>query len=577
MKTRLFKDSIYTKFLLQLLLLALIPITLVIVILFYIINRDNAASKYELNASVTDSIITNINNNMDFTTRTTQSLLSSNDLISFLNNQYSMKKDYTNYISSIQSYVQATINADLRSNIYIYMDNSSIPMSMDVFYHLSDISSEAPIADFIKTNKVEQWFRESDFSGISNPYLFSTKNCFVYVRKAYDFRKNFLGLIVFSIPEKYFLPYKTDDKSTVFAKDDTRTVNLTGDILPEKLLSAIQTSKKSLSQIDDFLITCESLQNFPITIITVTKASNNRYYLATFLAGLGFFTLLAIFLCLRNLRQIVLQMNNCLTAMDHSINNNYRTRIPVFGNNEISHICQRINLLLTQAAELSQQNALKEASNKENRLIALQHQINPHFIYNTMEVFSSKMKLYGHYEESDCLVAFANIFRYNISTDDALVETEQELRQLHNYLRIQKLRYPLLAFQSNIPETLYHALIPKFTLQPIIENAISHGIVDSRQSLAIMIKVQKEEDTLLFTIKDNGAGISAEKIATINAFLHSGTPSSSVSSDGHSVGLKNVNIRLELYFGKESRLTLTSIPGTETCVSFYIPLLYKNT
>ena len=268
MKTRLFKDSIYTKFLLQLLLLALIPITLVIVILFYIINRDNAASKYELNASVTDSIITNINNNMDFTTRTTQSLLSSNDLISFLNNQYSMKKDYTNYISSIQSYVQATINADLRSNIYIYMDNSSIPMSMDVFYHLSDISSEAPIADFIKTNKVEQWFCESDFSGISNPYLFSTKNCFVYVRKAYDFRKNFLGLIVFSIPEKYFLPYKTDDKSTVFAKDDTRTVNLTGDILPEKLLSAIQTSKKSLSQIDDFLITCESLQNFPITIIT---------------------------------------------------------------------------------------------------------------------------------------------------------------------------------------------------------------------------------------------------------------------------------------------------------------------
>ena len=111
-----------------------------------------------------------------------------------------MEKDYKNYISSIQNYVQATINADPRSDIYIYMDNSSIPMGIDVFYHLSDISSEPPIADFINTNETERWFCESDFSTISNPYLFSTKDCFVYVRKAYDFRKNFLGLIVFSFP-----------------------------------------------------------------------------------------------------------------------------------------------------------------------------------------------------------------------------------------------------------------------------------------------------------------------------------------------------------------------------------------
>jgi len=92
MKTHSFWDSIYIRFLLQLLLLAFIPITLVIAIFFYINKRDNADTKYQLNTSVTDSIIANINNNLESTTRTTQSLLSSSDLISFLNNQYSMEK-----------------------------------------------------------------------------------------------------------------------------------------------------------------------------------------------------------------------------------------------------------------------------------------------------------------------------------------------------------------------------------------------------------------------------------------------------------------------------------------------------
>lgn len=573
MKSHSFLDSIYTKFLFQLLLLTLIPITLVILIFFYINHQNHASSKYELNTRVTDSIIANIDNNLEFTTRTTQSLLSSSDLISFLNNNYSLETDYSNYISSIQSYVQATINADPRSGIYIYMNNPSIPMSMDVFYHLSDISEETPIANFLAASQMEHWFCESDFSDISNPYLFSTEKCFIYARKAYDLRKNFLGLIVFSIPEKYFLSFDTGNEGTVISDSYDRIVNLTGEILPEDTLSAIKAPGKSQEQLGGYLITRNHPENFPITIITVTRNSNYNNFLGTFLLILGVFSILSIFLCLRSLQQMVRQMNQCLSAMDDSINNNYKTRIPVTGNNEISHICRRINLLLTQASELSRQNVLKETSNKESRLIALQHQINPHFIYNTMEVFSSKMKLYGHYEESDCLVAFANIFRYNISTNDALVEVGQELRQMHNYFRIQKLRFPLLTFQSDIPLELHYALLPKFTFQPIIENAISHGITDSKHSLTITLTVEKEQDMLLFTMKDNGAGISVQKLKELNDSLQSSSSSPDISSDGHSVGLKNVNTRLELYFGRESHLRITSIPGTETCVSFRLPYI----
>lgn len=571
MKTHSFWDSIYIKLLLELLVLAFIPIVLIISVFFYLNQQNNAKTKYGLNDRVTNSIIANINNNTEFTSRTTQSLLSSNELISFLNNNYSMETDYYNYTTSIQSYIQATINADPRSAIYIYMDNPTIPMSMDVFYHLSDISVETPIAKFLNSSLVEQWFCEADFANISNPYLFPTEKCFIYLRKAYDFRKNFLGVIAFSIPEKYFLSFENEEDEMVISSDRFRIINLSGAPLSKDTLSTIQSTRQSHAQMDGFLVALSQPEDFPVSIITVTKNSNYGQLIGIFLLLLGLFAILSIFLCLRSLQQMERQMNACLTAMDKSISNNYNTRIPVSGNNEISHICRRINLLLTQAAELSRQNILKETSNKESRLIALQHQINPHFIYNTMEVFSSKMKLYGHYEESDCLVAFANIFRYNISTNDALVEVHVELEQLRNYLRIQKLRYPLISFESNIPDRLMTALLPKFTLQPIIENAISHGISDNGHALSITVTVRQKGERLLFCLTDNGTGIPPEKLSALNSILHNTGHTSDIASNGHSVGLRNVNTRLELYFGQESCLSIASTPGLETCVSFEIP------
>ena len=351
MKKHFFWDSIYMKLLLELLVLAFIPIVLIISIFFYLNRQNNIDAKYELNDRVTNSIIANINNNLEFTSRTTQSLLSSNELISFLNNNFSMDADYNNYTASIQSYIQATINADSRSAIYIYMDNPTIPMSMDVFYHLSDISKEAPIAAFLESSLVEKWFCESDFADIANPYLFSTEKCFVYLRKAYDFRKNFLGVIAFSIPEKYFLSFESEGDEMFISSGYCRIVNLSGDALSENTIFQLESSDKSHAQMDGLLVTLNQPENFPIRMITVTKNSNYGQFIVMFLLLLGIFVIASIVLCLRSLQQMELQMNECLSAMDKSISDNYQTRIPVTGNNEISHICRRINLLLTQAAD----------------------------------------------------------------------------------------------------------------------------------------------------------------------------------------------------------------------------------
>lgn len=570
MKNSSFRDSIYTRFLLQFLLLVFILIALVIFCLSFL-NRQQNTQKYALNARVNRSVTTNISNNRQFVSQITQSLLSSSELISFLHNEYSTEKDYTTYMSSIQNYVQATINADPRSDIYIYMANPSIPMSMDVFFHLSDISDIAPVDAFLKSDDIDLWLCESDFPVSTNPYLCPVENRFVYLRKAYDYEKNFLGLLVFSIPEQYFLSFESDSDSSVLSEGHDRIINLTGEILPETLSFLPDDYSTLRAQQGSYLITWEYPEDFPFTVITVTKNTDYRYLLGGFFTLLCLFALSSLFLFFRSLRYLVQQVNQCLSAMDSSINNNYRTRVPVIGNNEISHICRRINLLLTQAAELSRQNILKETSNKQSQLIALQHQINPHFIYNTMEVFSSRMKLRGQYEESDAMVAFANIFRYNISTDNALVTLWEEIRQIKNYLHIQQLRYPHVTLENCIAETLYSARIPKFTLQPLVENAVSHGIIDADTSLVISLHASVKNDMMLFSITDNGSGVEPHLLDRINDELHADTSNHTVASDGLSVGLKNVNMRLKLFFGEASHLHLKNMPDHGTCVYFSIP------
>ncbi len=568
LKAHTFFDSIYTRFLIQLLLLTFIPIVLIGTIFSYSSYQNEKDHRYELNNRVNTSVINNINTNVEFTARITQSLLSSNELTSFLKSPYSMEADYDYYIASIQTYVEAVIQSNSRSDIFIYMENSTIPMSMDVFYHLSDITEIAAIEEFLASDDIDLWLSGSDFADTQNPYLFPLNDRFIYLRKAYDYKKSFLGILVFSIPENYFLSFSDKNEGTVITDGHNRIINLTGDTLSKGDLSAILSKDASHFQIGSYLAAKENPKNFPFTIITVTKHTSYEQILILFLLILTCFACFSIVLCLRNLKKLVSQMDECLTAMDASIQNNYTTMIPVKGNNEISHICQRINLLLNQAAKLSEQNIRKETSNKETRLIALQHQINPHFIYNTMEVFSSKMKIYGHYEESDAMVAFANIFRYNISTNDALVMLQEEMGQVRNYLNIQKLRYPHIILEEETEPALNFALVPKFTFQPIIENAISHGITKSQQSLTLTITAAKENDSLSICIRDNGAGMLPKQLETLQKSL---SASEQIATDGHSVGLKNVNTRLSLYFGNSSRLKIESRYQEYTKISFCIP------
>ncbi|MGI6005604.1 MAG: sensor histidine kinase [Christensenellales bacterium] len=215
---------------------------------------------------------------------------------------------------------------------------------------------------------------------------------------------------------------------------------------------------------------------------------------------------------------------------------------------------------------------------KQIELKALQSQINPHFLYNTLEAIRGKALLEGDRDISDMTEALAILFRYSIARFGDLVSLDEELRTLDYYLTIQKYRFrdkfKVVKHIEN-PERCLNTKIPKLTIQPIVENAIYHGLETKRGHGVITISVYPVQSRLMVTISDNGVGIDEETVKKLNAQMNSDIASFAEDTGERGVGiaLVNINERIKLCYGEGYGITVYSTLGAGTDVELSIPLL----
>ena len=209
---------------------------------------------------------------------------------------------------------------------------------------------------------------------------------------------------------------------------------------------------------------------------------------------------------------------------------------------------------------------ISESKERENlaKYQMLQSQINPHFLYNTLESIRMMAVLRDEEEISEALISLSKLFRYCIRQGDRLVTVREELQQAKNYLFLQSLRYQeRLQVIYQVDEQVLNRQMPKVLLQPLLENAFAHGLQDREETGVITITVGQAENGTSFAIHDNGCGIDSESLASIRLKLEEGT--------AESIGLANVNERLRLYYKSAEGLRIESTPGEGTTVSFTIP------
>lgn len=232
-------------------------------------------------------------------------------------------------------------------------------------------------------------------------------------------------------------------------------------------------------------------------------------------------------------------------------------------------------------SEMLHPSKLVELNKRQAQYLALQNQINPHFLYNTLESIRSEALMEGIHIVADMTEALASFFRYTISNVENLVSVEDELENCETYFRIQQYRFgDRLSLEINCDPDDYSSIlklrIPKLTLQPILENSIIHGTELLLKKGIISISLEVTEKRLLIQVSDNGIGMDEKVLSQLNSRIEGNieTRSSRPEKKG-GLALPNVNNRIRLLFGEEYGLHVFSLEGSGTDVELSLPIV-KN-
>lgn len=221
-------------------------------------------------------------------------------------------------------------------------------------------------------------------------------------------------------------------------------------------------------------------------------------------------------------------------------------------------------------------------SKRRSEFLALQNQINPHFLYNTLEAIRGDALAEGMDNIADITEALSTFFRYSVTDTGSLVTIADELDNIDNYFKIQQYRFgEKLELVCEIPEdeTVLELMCPKLTLQPIVENAIFHGLEKKTDKGAITIRFETTSNKLLITIQDNGVGMDRETLEALNDRLMRLTMAYAGKEDNSKKGgiaLINVCRRIKLLFGENYGIHVFSIPEYGTDVRITLPIVKKN-
>lgn len=233
-------------------------------------------------------------------------------------------------------------------------------------------------------------------------------------------------------------------------------------------------------------------------------------------------------------------------------------------NNEIGHLGKVFNTMISRLRALMETTVANEEAKRKSEINALQAQINPHFLYNTLDSIIWMSAAGKNEEVTEMTAALAKLFRTSISMGDNFVPLRNETENIRSYLTIQKMRYgDKLSYVLAVDDGLLDYLVPKLILQPIVENALYHGIKLSPRPGTITIGGYTTDTELILTVQDDGVGMTAEQLAHLFDARENGD---------RGIGVQNVQNRIRLCYGPAYGLRYTSDPGTGTRVEIHLPL-----
>ena len=264
------------------------------------------------------------------------------------------------------------------------------------------------------------------------------------------------------------------------------------------------------------------------------------------------------------------KISNPIKRLDGSVreieSGNLDVEIVPSGSYEVEHLGKSIKNMLGRIKVLMSDLVAEHNAKRKSEFDTLQSQINPHFLYNTLDIIVWMIENENSDKAVNIVTALAKFFRISLSKGKNIITVKDEVEHVRNYLMIQNMRFKnRFEYSIEVDKKVLSYSSLKLMLQPLVENAIYHGMEFMDGDGEIDVKVFKEDDSLYFTITDNGLGMSEDMVETL--LSKDFVP----SKKGSGIGVKNVNERIKLYFGSEYGLKVESEPDEGTKITIHLP------
>ncbi|NBD25337.1 cache domain-containing sensor histidine kinase [Paenibacillus glycinis] len=568
---RLNAMSIKSKVMLAFVLLILLPFS---ALGLYTYDQSQRFIRAQLIASASTSLkqmTFTIENKIDLIESLSDSITYNYRLQQFLGSPFTGDDNsldtYFSYAAPLINYAMLFQKVNTEK-ISVFMTNDSIPEGFGAFYRASKAMQEPWYAPFARSGSKSAWIvRDTPESG----------RTFGYVQKMVSLEGDDIGFTLVEVRPDVLLAASVQEepgtgRDVVIADAQGRIYSPAGSAdalslpLQRKLADGGHAFRGGRLYVGERLkrVGLSVLMNvkLPRTANSWQVASNLVFIAATVVLLFAFYSVLKM--ALRTMRTSIRQM-------DLAIESGFEP-IPIKRRDEFGVISERFNLLLGKITTLMKDMIRKETIQKDAQLAALQSQINPHFIYNTLDTFSARMELAGQFEVSDAMADFGKMMRYNMDGRSKFATLESEIRYLEQYMNLQKIKYGNdVELAIEVPEELLALRMIRFILQPIVENSIRHGFPANGSLRILLTACLQPSGTVLIAIKDNGPGIDQARLASLNRRFRDSDYAPRDDQTRESIGLGNINERLKLFYGEAYAIRLDSLAGEYAETTVTIP------
>ncbi|MFT8347381.1 histidine kinase [Clostridium saccharoperbutylacetonicum] len=522
---------------------------------------------------------------LNLTTKVSDLVYSDEKLISILKNRYQTYGEVINTYSNypvLRNYLKYYREI---SSITVYVDNDTILGNTEILRVSDKVRNEDWYKKAVSNSGKIAWrYTTDEFTG--HEYL-------SLIRSIKDNNGALVGVLVININPSIL-------NDLISTEPDNNMILLDGEVI--LLKNSYQIDKKQLFKyntqsneinvlktkfndkdsyliLNSFKIEKTLENNFKVvTVLPIVQITyqTNKVIINSIIA-ITATIILAIIMIIYFSKNISNRIDLLRREMHRVVNGDFYIMTRIDGNDEIGQLYDDLNIMVESINKLINEVYLGEIQKeqlklrqKEAEFKMLANQINPHFLYNTLETIRMKAFCNGDKEIADIVKKLGKIMRRNLEVSGKEVTLKSELELIEGYLQIQSMRFEgMVSYEMNVEDNIdteSYKILP-LLLQPVVENAFVHGLEEKRNKGTIIINIFIKEKLLIVKICDDGVGIKLERLQEINKKLDCFE-----ENNGKSIGLMNVNQRMKMYYGGEYGMKIESEFGKGTIVTLFLPI-----